>query len=686
MVMKYGLLRPVTNEVLVREQMRLQHQYRNTLVEIERGRRDAIRAVLGSIGSTPQMKEAADLAGEIAEAEADKVKAYKVEHRTKKVPESMRQALDAARVAKREASDAWKAAKQEARTEEVQIEIDRINALGNELVRSAYKFSRCYTWTKVKVTAPAMDAVRARPYWGVKRKGVVFPLEVNNPRFIRWTGESQIGVQIQKSQPLPCSLISTSDTRLQIHGNLLRMRIGSEGVMPVWAEWPIKMHRPLPEGMITGATVSLRKVGPREEWTAEIYVDNEPIIRPSGYGTVAVNIGWRKVDGGIRVAYAVDDEGNVDELIVRDENLRGDKQRPKNTQRPAGRLSDDERAVVREDSRLYSKACQAMDDGGSIEEAESILRGRPDLIQKLRDRVRLPPKAEVLASFRKVDELQSIRDTRFNRARYALQVWMDEHEADVPSWLRQRTRTIHAWKAPGRLAALVLFWKKNRFDDDYDAYDALERWRYRDHHLWTWASDQHKKALRRRRDIYRRWAAKLAERYHTIVVHKQDLSKAARKPRLLQKDDVEDNETARANRHLVAPSELRLSLANAKRTRDGATVQIPAAPITKTCNSCGSLESFDAADQIYHTCSSCGTRWDQDENAARNMLRLYFERPSDAAILGTARKVEKLDDNGQPTETKRARIARLVKEKAERADRFETARNSGCNPAEACAD
>lgn len=610
LVINYGLRPPTKNADVVHEQMRAAHRYRNTLVEIEIGRRNAVRSVYAMCGDLPVLKQRAEKAAEHAAKTAARVKAYKAEHRTRKIPENMRADLDTARIAERDAAHAWKAARQAARTDEVQAEIDRINGLASELCRSAYKYSDCYTETKVQVVLPAMDAVRKSPYWGVMRERVWYPLEPNNPSFVRWQGEGHVGVQIKKEFPVHAV---ESNTFLQIERvpdrfgrpnspwAILRLRVGSDRRKPVWAEWPMKMRRPLPMGQIKGATVSLRMIGPRAEWTVQITVDNEAIVRPSGDGAVAVNIGWRKkADGGIRVAYAVDEEGKRDELVI---------------------------------------------------------------------------SSELISSLQKADELKSIRDQRFNVAREALLTWLAEHES--PEWLRCRVRTMHAWRSQARLASLVLFWREHRFDGDSYAYDALEQWRYRDHHLWSWASDQRVKTRRHRRDIYRVWAARLAERYHTIVLHEHNLGRAAKKP----PEDDDDNEIARANRQLVAPSELRLCLINAKRTRDGATVQMPASRVTQTCHVCGEPESFDASLNINHKCSRCGTLWDQDDNAARNTLWLYRERSDDAKILGTARKVEILDENGQPKETKRQRIARLRKEKEAR---LATARISGCNHVESC--
>jgi hypothetical protein len=608
LVMKYGLRPPNLNADMVRQQMRAAHQYRNVLVEIERGRRAAVRLMYADVGDIPALQQRAKDADEHAAKIAAKVKAHKSSNRTRKVPDGMRQELDAARVMKRDAAQAWKTARHASNTPEMQAELDRINGLAGELRRSAYNYSPCFWGTKVQVVAPAMDAVCKAPIWGVMRKHVWYPLEPNIPSFVRWKGDGRVGVQVQNG--MPSELAFFDNAWLQIERvpdrfgrpnspwAILRMRIGSDGSggrTPVWAEWPMKMHRPLPPGKIKAATVSLSKIGPREEWSVEITVDNESICRAtSGYGQVAVNFGWRRVDGGIRVAYTVDDEGEVSELIVDD---------------------------------------------------------------------------AMLSSLAKADELMSIRDGRFNDARDALGLWLSEH--DAPDWLRTRTRTMHAWKAKARLASLALHWKCNRFDGDSEAYEALERWRYRDQHLWTWESDQRVKSRRRRLDMYRVWSARLAERYHTIVLPEHDMRKTARKP----PDGSKDNEVARANRQLVAPSTLKLALVNAKRTRDGATVQTPAAPVTKTCHECGSIESFDAEKHIVHTCSQCRATWDQDENAARNTLRLYHERSGDAKILGTARDVGKMNEDGTLKETKRQRIARLGQEKEAR---LEAARNSSC--------
>ena len=599
-VMKYGLKPPSHNAELVRSQLLLAHRYRNTLIEIERGRRTAVRGVMENVGDIPRLK-AAVMAARFRVQEATKmVKDHKSKNKTRKVPENLRTELDDARIARRDAVAAWRKSKAEARTPDVVRQLDQINDKANELVRSARAHCGVYWGTYLLVEAAMDESIDMPLYDGT---------EPNDPRFLRWEGEGRVGVQVQGG--MATDLIYAQDTRVRLEKvvdklgrpnspyRILWLRVDSDGRKPVWARWPMKMHRPLPEGLIKRVCVQVRKIGPREEWTVQFTVDNELSIRPCGYGAVAVNLGWRKVDGGIRLAFATDGQGETSELVVTD---------------------------------------------------------------------------RMISSLRKASDLRAVRDIRFNQARDNLREWIAGRQ--LPVWFQERTKHVHAWRTPGRLASLVTYWRDHRWDGDEEGYTTFERWRYRDHHLWTWECDQREKSKRRRRDLYRVWSARLAERYNVIVVHEHDLSEVAKKPAC--DEDQGDNEMARSNRHLVAPSELKKALVNAKKTRDGSTVQMPVEPITQTCNVCGQPEPFDTSKQVMHTCSSCGARWDQDHNASINLLTWYSERSGDAKVLGSARKLKVLDEKGKPKESKRDRIARLNKDKKAR---LETARISNDNHA-----
>jgi hypothetical protein len=112
--------------------------------------------------------------------------------------------------------------------------------------------------------------------------------------------------------------------RKKLQRTFLHLRIGSdESRNPIWATWPIFLHRPLPEHTeerpcrITWVAVTRT---PREhcwryEWKFQITVEMAA-PKPKLVGeAVAVNLGWRRMkDGTLRVATWADTAGDIGEL------------------------------------------------------------------------------------------------------------------------------------------------------------------------------------------------------------------------------------------------------------------------------------------------------------------------------------------------------------------------------------
>ena len=261
-----------------------------------------------------------------------------------------------------------------------------------------------------------------------------------------------------------------------------------------------------------------------------------------------------------------------------------------------------------------------------------------------RGEVRLP--SAVISGIRKAEDLRSIRDKAFDAARGALAAWLTSGIV-LPLWLVAASTHLPQWKSAARLAALCRRWAANRVEGDAEAFGALEAWRYHDHHLWSWECSQRTGALRRRREVYRVAAAHLASRYSTLVLEKFDLRKpgfAARVPA----ESPEENETARSNRQLCAPSELRLVASNAFRGRGGSVEDVLAQDTTRKCHvaGCGLVEQWDQASEIRHRCAH-GHEWDQDANAAANILARWRERSGGTPEPGTARSGEDPSDPAQ---------------------------------------
>ena len=610
-VYKYGCPRPTGNAALVDEQMRLGHRYQNRLIEIERERRAAVREVLGrrdlAIDDLIQVAKAVDaeLTAAVAEIRAKRSSTRsrsdtaEQRDRVKELRERKRVALAAVRVAR--AALGEDATITQATTE--------IGARANEKIRAARAIAGVPWGTYLQIEA-AVDASKKMPLW---RFG-----EPNDPRFRRWDGSGTVGVHIQNRVLAATEVLRCTDkwVQLQIEEprgtsknaqkrrfGILRLRVGTEAGAPVWAEWPILMHRPLPEGAtISWATVKREMVADRDKWSLHLTLQlPEGMQREKcGEGSVAVDIGWRLMDdGGVRVAYLRDDDG-----------------------------------VERE--------------------------------------VRIDP--GVLSGLRKVEDLASIRDNAMNAMMAQLGPWLEAHTGLMPATMVEEIRHFAKWRAPGRFVALSRRWEAERWNGDEEGFGMLHAWQYGvwredlgrydggDQHLWRWQEHQRKKSLRRRKDSYRVIGAELARRYAVLVIEDLDLRpmQAHKAP---ESEEVEVS-AARLQQRDAACSELRGCLIQSFVSRGGRVVKVNPAMTTQIHFECGYEGRWDAAPQVDHTCDGCGETFDQDANAAKNIMRLFRERAG---------------GEEEPVAKRQAKWAQRGRHKG-------VAREDGCNTSESLAE
>lgn len=639
LVYRYGLHAPHDAADVVREQMWLAHRYRNVLVEIERGRRAAERALDSELGSADVLR-AAELASAAAEAAGKAVAAHRAKSRKRDESPEMKAVLKAAREAERVALKRLRehrallksvcAACLEADKETAApcphaspaarhklVAMDQIKERSNELRNNAYEHSGCYWGQRALATAAADKSFWDSPLYGLDG-------QPNDPGFARWTGDAAVGLQIIGGLSVD-EIHGCQDNRLRLrcpdprawsgvvsdrrrYGSTaeLSLRVGIDGREPVFARWVCDMDRPLPPGArVLFATVHVRRRGPWSEWSLELTLDVSACpakLKPATEGgAVAIDIGWR-IDGDrLRVAAWADERGRNGTYCLEPDTLR---------------------------------------------------------------------------LFARVHELRSQRDLAFNGARLGLS-WWAQTGADMPEGLRETIAAMPRWKSPGRLFALWRSWSEQRFDGDERAFDLLTAWRERDQKLWSDESLTSMQVHRRRKDFYRVFAAGLADRYDTIVLEDFDLRSVAKRETL---GDKAENEIARSNRVVAATSELTEAIIHAARKRGRTCAKMPCADSTRTCPVCGVVEDRDAAASVRLSCDACGNTWDQDaEGAAPVLLVRWRERSGDAKILATART----DGMYHQSQIKKGAGRQRSKRKAEeRRARIETAREAGPNAAE----
>jgi hypothetical protein len=652
-VYKYGLLPPTLNEPLVREQMRSAHRYRNQLIEIERARRAAVRAIYAAHPTLAALVADAKASRILLDEARDIIKRNRQKTRARCESELDRQRAKLARVQRRATTQALATARRELRPV-IEAELKIIEDRAGELRRGARAICKTYWGTYLGIEA-ADDASRKMPLYDGD--------EPNDPRFLRWEGEGSVGVQIQSSKHLFTYALDGNDSRCRVisldrterenrlSGRGLRsharkklmLRVSSEGRAPVWAEWPMIQHRPFPAGScIKWVKVHCRLTGTREHWSVDFTIEAPDSLPAHGQGVVGIDIGWRQIN-----------DNNA--------STRNDAPRTSHADASSiGRLGPTERRQER---------------GGQRLKAETELRVCAWASEDGRDMGDLRLTSHEISQLTKASSLRAIRDKNFDHVRTHLRQMLDSIK--TPAWLSQACLHMMKWRSQAKLSSIVWKWRKERFVGDDEAFMLANAWRKQDRHLYQWESEQRMRALLMRREKYRTFAVSLASKYETLVLEdridestkKMDLRPLARRDEPEERKEL--HEAARSQRFLAATSELRLALIHAFESRRGHVNYAACRDSTAACHECGLIQHWDH-NELEHTCENreCNATWDQDDNAAQNLCERYRQ----GGDGGGARKSKSVKREGK--------FQRRAREKLEREQNDASSREVSGNAAE----
>ena len=159
----------------------------------------------------------------------------------------------------------------------------------------------------------------------------------------------------------------------------------------------------------------------------------------------------------------------------------------------------------------------------------------------------------------------------------------------------------------------------------------LLHWRSRYRHLLLWRDNRRATLVRRRREIYRLAARDIAAAYSVVVAEELDLASMARTKRRDDGSDPELFAAARAQRVRADLTTFRAELLH-QADKHGAEIVLAKGPSTMQCTACGSrTEQRDRA-ALRWTCQHCGAAWDQDVNAAKNLLAVATQDASGEVV------------------------------------------------------
>jgi len=489
LVYQFHLDPPVSGERAARQQMLAAHRYANDLIAIERGRRDALRAVHDTPAvreaevllkaATRSTRKAAVKALWAARREAERI-ASEVDETLPEVA-AAKAALDAlpkdapARV-RSVARQTLRAARAEAGDA-----LARIQIFDEALRRGARALTTAHWGTYLSIEASA-DQARKAPLYADDALTPASPrfrfgarrgyLDESDARSVWWCARSQVGMHVQGRVCRTSGVFAGRDAWVRLEDaepishdhNTRRAILALRLDVDTWVRWPIRMHREIPDAARwSWVRVSCRpQQGARgkELWSVEITVDDtaprpRELAADTLRGAVAVELLWSPLDDGtMRVARWLDSEGKRGEIVLPRELVRG------------------------------------------LGEIPSGIR--------------------------------SVRDQLLNDLRPKLTRALRECTETMPTWLREAGATLHLWKSPSRFVDLARRWRASKCDAARAAYELLDAWELRDTHLDDYENGTRARSLRRRREVYRVLAARWAQSYATVLVPDRDLSREAR--------------------------------------------------------------------------------------------------------------------------------------------------------------
>lgn len=437
---KFGMLDPVSGfDQAALDVLYLRNKLWNALVGLERGHRERYRALL--TGSDNELSSIQSRLDEIERERSDLVarkKKVRAKVRSKNVDTSeIDAAIDVLIAERGELRGKAKALRAEVK-EKIKPLIANLDRERYETIKQLTKESGLW-WCNHETVVAAYDVARMkamkenaelrfRPFDGTGKFAVRqsggFPLSdltAGKLSFARlealpdddFAHLSERGKRSRARHHLTMTIMTYKDES----GKLRRHEV----------TWPIILHRPLPDGTIKFIHVQRKRVGKDFQWTCSITMEIDEIektlIDHPSRTACGIDLGYRLVTDGLRVATLADTEGKVRHLVLPQDWL----DRMDHVERIQGWLSD-QNNLAWEKLKALLIALQECPESlaesiGRLLKAgdKTPVRGMRALHWRLRNEPEIMPEAlKVLDEWevktrRREQEMHNLRDKLINR-------------------------------------------------------------------------------------------------------------------------------------------------------------------------------------------------------------------------------------------------------------------------------
>lgn len=327
---KYGLYSPTRWDASCEREIALQDTLWNELVRIELDYRAKVEA---TIRQNEAYRTAADKIAEVTKALDEYLHERRMQRRAARAKIATPDLDLAIAELSKERREMWTMAKplRAAAFKEWRDDLRKLSDIRYTDIKTARQESGLW-WSNYNAVVASFDSTlrRIQPWQTPRALG-------NEGRL-----SGRLSVQIQRGCPGPAFLagarneanIDLAEGQWQRRGskNWLTRRATLTATVHAagpgtrqTASWPMLMHRPLPNGAIIKALIITRRrpvpTSRRWKWEVTLTVEvPDPAAAPSAL-CAGVDLGWRKVEAGLRVATVADTAGGLNYLVLPAEML-----------------------------------------------------------------------------------------------------------------------------------------------------------------------------------------------------------------------------------------------------------------------------------------------------------------------------------------------------------------------------
>lgn len=492
----------------------------------------------------------------------------------------------------------------------------------------------------------SLDAERARTFYGMYygtyqyiHAAVEQAIKTSEtfPSFKRWEGEGRVGAPVDTNSGLSVDSIlnckyesgvwsDSGNFVLQIqnvpdeiweqknsraHGSIsqpntswsqktrtsMRICIDSLGRsgknrVPVWVEFPLVMHRPLPKhGKIVGAWISVYKRGSKTRYELQMQIQDESHLvpkKPHGDGTIAFNFGYRASG---RVAFALDDSNASQEMLV--------------DSKVEQKLDlADHRRQIREKAANYMR--------------DSLFRwsekfGFPDSFLRNEGKMLVIPHWSG-------DQSRS-RSIKERSLKKKIELLVHSNESSLSDKLQ---RIYGEWRYV--VAINNIFSSVGLVDvllrpADLEIFEELSVWSLDDKSLFSIeAGSRFKSRLMRKNQIHI-WAHKICDENSVVLIENTNYAKIKKNAKEKRGDMSVGLVTSISRRRdAYAPGDTRRIIEEVAKARGLIVKKVNSADLTRIHHACGHDGPWDASPSIEHVCEKCNVKFDQDKNFCEGLI------------------------------------------------------------------